>query len=166
MDVVAAHTRRARWMRPALLALFTAIAAGRGYFVHRVEADRPLVRVGRPPGAWTDAMAWLATQPPAWHVLADPGHAWKYGESVRLAAGKDVVLEMGKDTALAMYDRDVALRVGDRAEALGAFETMTTPDLRALDARYAIDVVVVAADRRFDLPVLFQNAGFTVYDLR
>ncbi len=43
-------------------------------------------------------MDWLKAAPPAWYVLADPGHAWKYGVSVRLAAEKDTLVEAGKDT--------------------------------------------------------------------
>ena len=33
------------------------------------------------------------------HVLADPGHAWKYGTSVRVSAERDVWLEDVKDSA-------------------------------------------------------------------
>ncbi len=36
--------------------------------------------------------------------LADPGHAWKYGSSVRLAAGRDLFLEEVKDVALAVLE--------------------------------------------------------------
>ena len=164
MDGVAA--RRRPWMRPAILAILAAISIGRGFFVLRVEAGRPLVQIARAPGDWTDAMTWLATQPSDWHVLADPGHAWKYGESVRLAAGKDTVLEMGKDTALAMYDRSVAMRVAERAAALGSFPEMTSDDVRRLDARYELDVLVAEAGRSFDFPILYRNARFTLYDLR
>jgi hypothetical protein len=164
MDGVAA--RRRPWRRSAALAVLAAISIGRGFFVLRVEAGRPLVQIAPAPGDWTDAMSWLATQPSDWHVLADPGHAWKYGESVRLAAGKDTVLEMGKDTALAMYDRSIAMRVAERAAALGSFPEMTSDDVRRLDARYGLDVLVVEADRVFDFPILYRNPRFTLYDLR
>ena len=53
-------------------------------------------------------MNWLRAQPVNWHVLADPGHAWKYGSSVRVAARRDTLLESGKDSSMAMYDRDLA----------------------------------------------------------
>ena len=98
--------------------------------------------------------------------LADPGHAWKYGVSVRLAGRKDTVLEMGKDTALAMYDREIAMRVADRAAALGDFDRLTTDAVRALDRKYALDVMIVESNRTFELPVLYRNDGFVVYDLR
>jgi hypothetical protein len=91
---------------------------------------------------------------------------WKYGLSVRVAAGRDTLLEAGKDTAIAMYDRQSALRVAERAHDLAAFETMTTADIRSLDEAYRLDVFVDRATRTFDLPVLYRNQDFVVYDLR
>jgi hypothetical protein len=73
---------------------------------------------------------------------------------------------MGKDTALAMYDREIAMRVADRAAALGDFDRLTTDGVRALDQKYALDVMVVEASKAFDFPVLYRNDGFVVYDLR
>jgi hypothetical protein len=87
-------------------------SVARGYYL--VEVDQPerrLVTVDLPDTPWVDAMRWLATQPTDWHVLADPGHAWKYGVSVRVAANRDTLLESVKDSAIAIYDRGVAMRV-------------------------------------------------------
>lgn len=67
---------------------------------------------------------------------------------------------------MAMYDRDVALRVADRTRALADFDTMTLTDLHRLDAAYGLDVFVDRADRSWSLPVLYRNAEFVVYDLR
>jgi hypothetical protein len=112
-------------------------------------------------------MRWLREQPAHWHVLADPGHAWKYGVSARLAAEKDTVLELGKDSALAMYDRSIAMRVAERAAALGAYADLTAADLRALDARYELDAVIMeAAFPPAPLPELYRNSDFVIYDLR
>jgi hypothetical protein len=152
--------------RAALVGALVLLAATRGYYVLRVETQRPLVEYALPPGDWTDAMRWLRRQPSGLHVLADPGHAWKYGTSIRPAALKDTLLESGKDTALAMYDRDVALRVGERTEALARFETFTVADLRALRDRFGVDVLVAENTRSFDLPVLYRNTRFAIYDLR
>jgi len=152
--------------RVALVAGITIIAAVRGFYVLQVETRRPLVEYSLPPGDWTDAMIWLRAQPSTLHVLADPGHAWKYGTSVRVAALKDTFLESGKDTALAMYDRDVALRIGERTDVLARFEAFTAADVRAIRDRFGLDVLVVANTRPFDLPVLYRNARFVIYDLR
>ena len=54
-------------------------------------------------------MQWISRTPPDTHVLADPGHAWKYGSSVRVTGERDVYLEEVKDLALALYSRDVAV---------------------------------------------------------
>jgi hypothetical protein len=151
---------------PLAVAALWMLAIGRGYDVVRLEAHRPLVQIRLADDGWTDVMRWVGSQPVSWHVLADPGHAWKFGSSVRVAARRDTLLEAGKDTAMAMYDRSVALRVGDRLRALAEFDALTTADVRRLDAAYALDVFVDRADRTFDLPVLYRNAGFIAYDLR
>jgi hypothetical protein len=85
---------------------------------------------------------------------------------VRVGAERDTVLESVKDSALAMYDRSLALRVADRTAALGAFDRMTTREARALGTMYGADVLLVDVTRPFDLPVLYRNTAFVVYDLR
>jgi hypothetical protein len=134
--------------------------------VLRVETNRPLAQVSLPPTSWTAAMAWLSRQPADWHVLADPGHAWKYGASVRLAAAKDTFLESVKDSAMAMYDRDVAMRVAERQAAVSQFDEMGAPSIRTLAVRYDLDVFVVPASRTFGFPELYRNSQFVIYDLR
>jgi hypothetical protein len=111
-------------------------------------------------------MAWLRDQPDDWHVLADPDHAWKYGSSVRVAAGLDTVLEASKDAAMAIYERDLAMRVADRSAALSGFDDLTLTEVKRLDARYGVDVLVMEAGRVLALPVLYRNNRFVVYDLR
>jgi hypothetical protein len=162
-DVLARHSPRRRF---AVVTLLLLLSAGRGYFVLH-ETGRPLIQMNATQGPWRDAMRWLETQPVTWHVLADPAHALKYGISVRAAAFRDTPLESGKDPAMAMYDRHLARRVAERSAALAGFDDWTSAaDVMPLDARYNLDVFIDRADRRFDLPVLFQNDGFVVYDLR
>jgi hypothetical protein len=161
-----ADLAQTRAVRLAIVGLFLAASATRGvYLLHGPERD--LARIDFAQTPWMDAMTWLRAQPSKWHVLADPGHAWKYGTSARLAAEKDTVLEIGKDSALAMYDRTIAMRVAERAAALGAYAALTTDELRRLDAKYDVDVAIVdAADARHPLPELFRSAQFVIYDLR
>jgi hypothetical protein len=83
-----------------------------------------------------------------------------------VAAERDTLLETGKDTAFAMYDRAIAMRVADRIEATAAYDNVTRDDISRLDARFELDVMVDRADRSFALPVLYRNASFVVYDLR
>jgi hypothetical protein len=158
--------RRTTVVRVACLAIIAGLSIARGSYVLKVESDRSLVQLGPPATPWMETMRWLKAQPAAWHVLADPGHPWKYGISVRLAAEKDTLLDITKDPAVATYDRAIAARVADRSAALADFDRFTSADVRALAARYNLDVLVVDADRTFDFPVLFHNTGFTVYDLR
>jgi hypothetical protein len=111
-------------------------------------------------------MNWLKATPASWYVLADPGHAWKYGTSVRVAAERDTLVEAGKDSALAMYDRPLALAVADRLAALQNFDRLSETDLRALASTYGLDVAVLDASRRLSLPELHRNAQFVIYKLR
>jgi hypothetical protein len=152
--------------RVAIVAAIALVSAARGTYVLRVETARPLVQYDLPATDWTDAMRWLRTQPVDWQVLADPAHAWKHGSSVRLAARRDTLLESGKDSSMAMYDRDVAMRVRDRSAALVNFDSLTTEIARRIGAHFDLDVFVSQADRTFALPVLYRNAGFVIYDLR
>jgi hypothetical protein len=153
-------------IRTTIVAALVLASTGRGAYLITVAPGRPLAEVQLSASAWTDAMAWLRTQPTAWHVLADPQHAWRYGSSVRVAARRDTLFEAGKDPALAIYDRASARRVTERSEVLAAFDTFATSDVRALASRYALDVFVDRADRTFDFPVLYRNDEFIIYDLR
>ena len=102
-------------------------------------------------------------------MLADPGHAWKYGvERPRRRAQRDTLLEAGKDTALAMYDRDVAHARGGAIGRRSAISTASRrPASRALGrAISASTCSSIDATRALDLPVLYRNAEFVIYDLR
>src|SRR5688500_3671244 len=150
--------------RRAAVAVAIVAAIGRGVFVWGSEhAGNPIARIGFPQDNWTDVMAWISKTPADTHVLADPGHAWKYGSSVRVVGERDVYLEEVKDLALALYSRDVAVealrRIGDARD----FDSFTPAQLRALAARYDLDVFV--SDRDVDLPIAYRNEQFRVYSL-
>ena len=109
-------------------------------------------------------MRWVARQPPDVHLLADPGHAWKYGTSVRVSAERDVLVEEVKDSAVAIYSRNVAVRFVERTTALGDFASLTADRARDLAARYDLDYLVTEAD--LPLPVSYRNPQFRIYALR
>jgi hypothetical protein len=96
-------------------------------------------------------------------VLADPGHAWKHGTSVRASGRHDVFHEEVKDAALAIYSRDVALRVLERTAAIGDFGALTPERARHLAQQYDLDYLVTDAD--LPLPLAYRNARFKVYVL-
>ena len=148
----------------AVALLLVAVSAGRGAYIMLVERpERALFAVALGDAPWDDVMRWMAARPVDTHVLADPGHAWKYGTSVRVAAGRDVFLEEVKDSAIAMYSRDVAVRVVERTAAIGDFPSLTADRARELAARYDLDYLVTDAD--LPLPVAYRNQQFTVYVL-
>ena len=144
------------------LLLFSVVRGGYIMLVERPE--RALFAVHAVESPWEDAMRWIATQPKDVQVLADPGHAWKYGTSVRAAAARDVFLEEVKDSALAIYSRDVALRVLGRTGAIGDFGALTAERAEALARQYDIDYLVTEAEMP-SLPLAYRNARFRVYAL-
>ena len=159
----AAPVRRSR---PALVAaLLVALSIGRGVYVGFVEhPERATVDVDLPDDDWTEALEWVADHtPPTAYVLADPGHAWKFGTAVRIGAERDVYLEETKDVAMAMYSRAAAARIRDRIDRVAGFADFDEAALRALAAREGLTVLVT--ERRLELPVLHAEADVRVYRL-
>ncbi|MEI6669108.1 MAG: hypothetical protein WCP29_13215 [Acidobacteriota bacterium] len=152
--------------RARMVAVVVALAAvGRGAYVTWIEhPGRAVVEWALPHTDWQDAMDWLRATPVSTHVLADPGHAWRYGSSVRVAAARDVYLEEVKDAAIAMYGRPVAARVAERTSALGAFDALTPDSARSLARRFDLDYLVT--ERTLDLPLAYRNARFSIYRLK
>lgn len=154
-------------MRPAVVcALVLAVAAGRGTYILTVERPgRHLVQATLEANAWQDVGAWAARMTPTdAHLLVDPDHDWKFGHSLRIMAQRDVLVEGVKDTAVAMYSRDIAVRVNERVNAVGDFSTLTPERARALARRYDLDYLVI--DRRMPMPEAYRNAQFYVYRLQ
>ena len=156
---------RTRPAAQAVAIILVCTACARGAWVTFVEhPERGVVQYTLPASDWTDAMRWLRGTPVGTHVIADPAHAWRYGTSVRVAAGRDVFFEEVKDTAMAMYSRRVALRAIERIGAVGDFSALTAPSALSLAGRFGVDYLVTTA--RLDLPVAYRNATFTIYALR
>ncbi|MBI3047898.1 MAG: hypothetical protein HYY76_06260 [Acidobacteria bacterium] len=156
----------ARPPKAALVAVVVllGISAGRGAYIMLIEQpERALFDLRIPDSPWQDAMRWMAARPRHVHVLADPGHAWKYGTSVRVAAGRDVLIEEVKDSALAIYSRQVAVRFVDRVDAVGDFAALTADRARDLARRYGLDYLVTEAD--LPLPAVYRNDRFRIYAL-
>jgi hypothetical protein len=153
-------------LRARVVALVLLAAASvRGWYVLRVEhPGRPFAQAALPADAWTDASAWLRATPAHSHVLADPGHAWRYGTSLRVSAARDVFLEDVKDGSIGMYDRNIALRVAERRAAIGDFAEATPERLRDLAARYDLDYLV--SERPLPLTEVYRNDRFRIYRLK
>ena len=109
-------------------------------------------------------MRWISRTPADTHVLADPGHAWKYGTSVRVSGQRDVYLEEVKDLALALYSRDVAVEALQRIRDAQNFGALTPDQFAVARSRYDLDYLV--ADRDLDLPLAYRNEQFRVYSRR
>jgi hypothetical protein len=153
----------------ALAVVLALVAIGRGWYVLTVEhPGRPLVELDLPADDWQDVSAWLRTHTPKdAQVLADPGHAFKYGTTLRVSARRDVYLDDVKDAAIAFYDRRIALRVLERRAAFQAADvdgdgTISAADrLGDLTSRY--DLSYVVTEQVLPLPEAYRNARFHVY---
>jgi hypothetical protein len=157
------HQTSTRAVAVALLLL--GVAVSRGAYVMLVERpERALFELSLSPSAWEDAMQWIAAAPGRPHVLADPGHAWKYGTSVRVSANRDVLLEEVKDSALAIYSRAEAVRFVERRAAVGDFGALTAEKATDLSRKYDLDYLVTEAD--LPLRLVHRNQRFRIYALR
>lgn len=161
----ARHGVAARTARTTAIVLVALSLARGGYVMFVQHASRPVVQMDLPATAWTDAMRWVEANTPkdAW-VLAAPGHAWKYGASVRVAARRDVYLEEAKDTAMAMYSREAAMTVLERIPRAAPFDDLTADAARALAREAGPDVMVTEKD--LALPLMYRNTTFKVYRLK
>jgi hypothetical protein len=149
----------------AVAILLVCVSCARGAYVMCVEhPGRTVLQYDLPASDWVDAMTWLRRTPVGTHVIADPGHAWRYGTSVRVAAGRDVFFEEAKDTAMAIYSRRVAMRAVERIGAVGDFNALTPSSARVLASRFDLDYLVTTES--LDLPVAHRNATFSIYQLR
>ena len=147
----------------ALIALLLAVARG-GFVMLQEHQERPLFQVSLPESPWLDAMRWVGRQPINAYVLADPGHSYKYGASVRVAAGRDVLLEDDKDSAIAMYSRPIAERIVDRRRAIGDFSALTVARAHELAEEYGLNYLVTEA--ALSLPEVYRNSQFRIYALK
>jgi hypothetical protein len=146
-------------------AIIVCLSLARGVYSKVVSfPERPIAQIDIRDDDWGRVMAWARTTDPGSGWLADPMHAVLYGSSVRVAAGRDVFVEAVKDASIGMYDRGVAMRTRDRADAAGDFGALNAERARALAQAYDLDYLV--ADRAIDLPVAFESGALRVYRLR
>lgn len=156
---------RSERIATVLAAALLALSAGRAVYVLGIEhPERRLFAIHAGESSWESAMRWLRQQPPGTHVLADSGHAWKYGTSVRVSARRDVFVEDVKDSAIAIYSRDVAARYVERMEALGDFGSLTADRALGLAREYELDYLVTETDMA--LPLAYRNEQFSIYALK
>ena len=146
----------------ALFLVLTLLAAARGTYIMKYEfPDRPLAQIGIRDDDWGRVMAWARASNRGSGWLAHPLHAARYGTSVRVAGARDVLVEPLKDSALGMYDREVAIATRNRTAELQNFETMSAERARRLGATYNLDFLVTDSD--LDLPIAFQSGALRVY---
>jgi hypothetical protein len=149
----------------AIAAVLLAVSVARGVYVMTIEhPERGLFAIHLADSPWEEAMAWLKQQPAGAHVLADPGHGWRYGTSVRVSAERDVFVEDVKDSAIAIYSRETATRYLERMRAVGDFGELTAERARQLALTYELDYLVTEAE--LPLPLTWANEQFRIYSLR
>jgi hypothetical protein len=163
---VAEGTGAASGKRAAVAAaVILALSTMRGVYSGFAEfPDRPIVALDLQHRDWRDAMAWARTTDPGSGWLADPHHAALYGSTVRAAGHRDVLIDLLKDPAIAMYDRAIATRLADRERALATLAWDTPDGARALARRYGLDYLVI--DRELNLPLAHRSGSLFIYRIR
>jgi hypothetical protein len=160
-----AAVRAKPWLGRAVATVLVVAAVARGVYVGFVESpERATLAPSLPDDDWAKALGWVAIHTP--HdafVLADPGHAWKFGTAVRIGAQRDVFLEETKDVAMAMYSKEAAARVAARIDAVAGFDRLDEAALLALARRDGLTVLVT--ERRLQLPILHMQGAVSVYRL-
>ncbi len=153
-----------RWVARATVAVLVLASLARGVWIGAVERRGDVFSPTFASTDWTRALGWFANRAtPKAHVLADPGHGWKYGYPVRFV-GHDVYLEEVKDVSMALYSQAAAARGVQRIRDLGDFDTLTPERVRTLAVRYDLDYLITAA--QFDLPLVAIEGRFRIYRLR
>ena len=151
--------------RRAALALVVLASLARGSYVTLVErAGHAVIEIDLPESEWTQVMRWAGQRPVGTNFLADPGHAWRYGSSVRAASGRDVYLESVKDIGIAIYSRAMAERISRRLAELGDFAALEPTRARWLAERHDLDYLITEHD--IGLPLVHRRGRIAVYDLR
>jgi len=151
-------------VRYAGLALLAACSVGRGSYVMWIEnPERALIETNVPDSDWRQVMDWSRETDPGTNLLVDPGHAWRYGTSVRVAAQRDVFLEEVKDTGMAIFSRGVAQRVAERIQDIGDFTALTADRARTLAGKYELDYLITTND--LDLAIVHRSGPFVVHAL-
>jgi hypothetical protein len=149
----------------AVALVLIACSIARGVYSQAVQfPDRPLFAVEIGNADWRDAMTWAQSTPPDSAWLADPLHAARYGSSLRAAGRRDVFLEAIKDSAIAMYDRTIAMRVADRERALAEHAWDTADGAQALARAYHLDYLVI--DSMLPLVEAHRSGSLHIYRLR
>ena len=160
------------WKRQATPAMVRRLAVGviallaitRGAYVTFVEqAGEALVQPRLAATEWNQVMRWAADRPIGTNFLTDPGHAWRYGTSLRIASGRDVYLEEIKDIGIAIYSREAAYDVARRIADLGPFHALDPARAQDLARRYDLDYLIT--EQEIELPLTRRFGRFVVYDL-
>ena len=147
-----------------VLAILLVAAVARGVYVLRIEHDNPLVAVTPRQTDWHRLGQWIAARtPPGAHFLVHPEHVFRYGSSFRVVARRDVLVEVVKDRAVAMYSRTGALRLQERLQAAGDTNVLDEGRLMALADRYDLDYFVT--ERQLNLPLVHRQGQLHLYRL-
>src|SRR5688572_32497204 len=94
----------------------------------------------------------------------ESGKRLEVGNGGRVVRRGRCLLEEVKDSALAIYSRDVAVRFVERTTALGDFGALNAEHARALARTYDLDYLVTEAE--LPLPLTYRNEQFHVYSLQ
>jgi hypothetical protein len=146
------------------MAVLLVAAAARGFYVLRIEHHNPLVAIWPQETDWRRLGRWIAAATPHdAHFLVHPEHVYRYGSSFRVVAQRDVLLEVVKDRAMAIYSREAAVRLEERLEAVGDVAVLDEGRIMTLAKRYDLDYMVT--ERELNFRLVHQEGALRLYAL-
>jgi hypothetical protein len=177
---------RMRWRKiaaaAALIVLLVVIMVG----AIRVDMWRPGIYLYGPHTPWVDVQKWAREHTPVDALFIAPPHLfWTYTPGWRVFSERSTVVTITElmetpfepaylDEWVARFN-DVAPGAIDRfnynadhaLEVTGeAYNSLSDADIERLAQKYGVSYLVVEKPHLHDFPVVYENEGFVVYDLR
>jgi hypothetical protein len=173
----------AAWRRVASGVVLLAISAITGLVVGVYHIWGPGLHPTGPHTDWEDAQLWARDNTPRDALFITPPHLWwLYQSDWRVFSERSSVatltelLEAAFSPAYVGYwrPRFEAVAPGALAQFRGnifenkavtaaAYYSLSTADMEAVARRYGADYLVVERPHAYDLPIVYENSGYTVY---
>jgi hypothetical protein len=169
--------------RAAIVALLAGMAVATGVVLAAFDVWGPGMHAFGPQTDWEDAQTWARANTPRDAMFITPPQIWwLYQSDWRVFSERSTVATLSEllEAAFApeyieyWQPRFEALAPGalehfrgnyfeNKAVTAEAFYRLSTGDLEAVAERYGADYLVVEKPHRHDLPLVYENDGFAVY---
>jgi hypothetical protein len=175
-----------RWRRLATALIVPATFLGTLVGVYQARLWQPGVYIFAQRSPWYDVQGWARDHTARDAVFITPPQIWWfYDLEWRVVSERSTVVTLSElleaafspeyigrwkprfealaPGALDQFQGDVYTNIGITARA---FYSLSSDDLRRIAHQYGASYLVVEKPHRYSFPIVYENDGFTVYDLR